>query len=358
MAIMNYHYECYEELLVDGPLPNEGTLSGKDGEFQFKMIDDGIAIYNSSMLGTGFATVTGELIHVPKTINDIPIVELHQNVDREDAKDLGIEANNLKRIWLKIGNYLHLDKPKETNDFLIGLATILMRDKELSQNDMDEIGINLFQKASHLDYFRIKCDRKCRLDLPPATEVCVDAPTIEIRSVPCCVKKARFTGSVYPESYDYFDGMVIKNDCFAGNSELDLIEGTLYGTNGWIFTDCKSLKQVHLGNGIEKIPPHAFENCVSLSDLYVPDTVTEIGKYAFSGCVNLKTIHLPSNIKTIPEGAFIGCSSLRKCFLSDSIEEIESKAFAGCSSLTKPWIPKNIRIIAEDAFDNPSWCKY
>lgn len=357
---MNYHFVCYSDLLVDGTLPNEGTLSGKEGEFQFKMLDDGIAIYNSSMLGSGFAPATRGAIYVPKTINDIPIVELHQNVDRYKAMDLGIEAGNLKRIWLTIGDYLHLDDAKAAKNSLnplVGLAMILMRDMELSSNDTDKIKITQWYDTP-VDYFSIECDRKCSLVLPSATEVCIDAPAVVIEGVPSCVKKARFTGRVYPDKFAYFKSTIINNDCFAGNGELSLIEGTLYGEDGWIFSNCKSLKQVHLGNGMKKIPPHAFENCVLLYDLYVPDTVTEIGKYAFAGCTGLKTIHLPSNIKKIPEGAFMGCSSLRKCFLSDSIEEIESKAFAACNSLTKPWIPKNIRMIAEDAFDNPSWCKY
>lgn len=352
---MNYHYERYGELLVDGDLPNEGTISGREGEFKFKMVHDGIAIYNSSMLGSGFAPATRGLIYVPKTVNDIPIVELHQNVDRGEAMELGIEANNLKRLYLKIGDYLDLADAKETNAGFANLAMILMRNEAKKQNDTDEIEIILWKEDYHVDYCRIECDRKCRLDLPSATEVCIDAPTIVIKSVPCYVKKARFNGRVYPYRYDYYKEIVTNNNCFAGNSELSLIEGTLYGENGWIFYNCESLKQVHLGNGIKKIPSHAFENCISLCDLYVPDTVTEIGKYAFSGCTGLKTIHLPSNIKKIPEGAFLGCGSLRKCFLSDSIAEIESKAFAGCNSLTKPWIPRNIKTIAEDAFDDPSW---
>ena len=359
MAIMNYHFVRYDELLVDGTLPMEGTLLGKEGEFQFKMLDDGLAVYNSSLLDSGFGPPARGSIYVPKTVNGIPIVELHQNVDRDRAMDLFIDAFNLKRIYLTIGDYSHHEDGKGSDDSLERLISIMMRYYEApDQKDTDEIGINLHTQAGHVEYCRIKCDRKCILNLPSATEVCIDAPEIVIKSVPCCVKKARFTGRVYPDKYDYFGDLVIHNDCFAGNSELDLIEGTLYEENGWIFSNCKSLKQVHLGNGMKKIPPHAFENCVLLSDLYIPDTVTEIGAYAFSGCTGLKTIHLPSNIKRIPEGAFMGCSSLRKCFLSDSIEEIESKAFAGCTSLTKPWIPKNIKTIAEDAFDNPSWYKY
>ena len=96
MAIMNYHFERYDELLVDGTLPMEGTILGKEGEFQFKMLDDGMAVYNSSLLGSGFGPPASQSIYVPKTVNGIPIVELHQEVDREKAMDVCIEANNLK----------------------------------------------------------------------------------------------------------------------------------------------------------------------------------------------------------------------------------------------------------------------
>ena len=125
--------------------------------------------------------------------------------------DVCIEANNLKRIYLTIGDYSHR---KGSDDSLERLISIMMRYTAPNHNDKDEIGIRLCNKARHVEYCRIKCERKCILNLPSATEVCIDAPEIVIKSVSCYVKKARFTGRVYPDKYDYFDGMVINNDCF------------------------------------------------------------------------------------------------------------------------------------------------
>ena len=70
---------------------------------------------------------------------------------------------------------------------------------------------------------------------------------------------------------------------------------------------------------------------------------------AFGGCEYVKEIHLSDGIVKIPKGAFSNCKSLTEIIIPESVTEIE-KAFAGCDSLLTLTIPRNVAYIANDAF--------
>lgn len=118
------------------------------------------------------------------------------------------------------------------------------------------------------------------------------------------------------------------------------------------FKGCRSLKEVHLHNGLENLGVRAFEDCSSLEDIYIPDTVNFLGVATFSGCISLKRIHLPDRTTRIPDRLFYNCRSLEKCFLPDGIRRIDAHAFDGCESLRNPWIPKELKEIGDGAFAN------
>ncbi|MBO5094275.1 MAG: leucine-rich repeat domain-containing protein [Lachnospiraceae bacterium] len=44
------------------------------------------------------------------------------------------------------------------------------------------------------------------------------------------------------------------------------------------FTDCESLREVSIENGVTRIGDYAFFNCISLKELTIPESVTEFGK--------------------------------------------------------------------------------
>lgn len=116
------------------------------------------------------------------------------------------------------------------------------------------------------------------------------------------------------------------------------------------FSECSSLKQIVMHNGLQNLGYQAFVNCTSLEDIYIPDSVQSLGSETFSGCVNLKTIHLPEEIIVIPKNFLKDCRSLGKCFLPNSISKIEESAFEGCVSLQSPFIPNNMKKIEKNAF--------
>jgi len=354
------HQKNYREFEVEGELPDEGVLKGKEGEFRFRRIPDGIAIYESSLLNSGFVYPgSPDDIFVPTSINGIPVVELHQTVRMESKYPFTIENGGIKRLFLNIQTQSLKEQIGESDNALGAWLIYMLRE----QKNMNQSEKNLTVKfdfcgnpIQQVEYCSISCDRTLILHVPRTNVLSVNAQKVVIRGdIPKCVKEMTFSGKVYPFYEPGWDYDTPNNRCFEGLEELEVIEGSLSGRDGWSFSGCSSLKSVHLSNGIENIPAYAFENCKSMSDIYIPDTVEQIGKYAFSGCTSLQTVHLPSKLIKVSEGLFQGCSLLEKVFLADTIEVIENYAFEGCTNMRKPWIPKNIKHIDENAFPVDGW---
>jgi len=108
------------------------------------------------------------------------------------------------------------------------------------------------------------------------------------------------------------------------------------------------LKEISLGNGIEKIGDYAFHGCASLSYLKIPDAIKEIGKYAFWDCTSLKEISLGKNITIIGESAFNNCNSLTDLYIPDLIKEIGDGAFYSCQNIQSIKIGKGIEKIGKN----------
>lgn len=77
------------------------------------------------------------------------------------------------------------------------------------------------------------------------------------------------------------------------------------------FYNCVSLREVTIGEGLEKIDEYAFKGCVYLSDISLPDSLKEIGANAFKDCNRLTKIVIPLNVEEIGMYAFEGCASIR-----------------------------------------------
>lgn len=360
MFIAEYsHSRSYYHFEVPDKLPEEGILKGKEGTLRFKRIQDGFAVYDSTLLNSGFV-YPGSVddVYVPDTINNIPVTELHQTILLKSRYPFAIESGNLKRVFIKIGK-AHLEEQVRSaeNGLEVLLAYMFREQEDMNQkNSSVEVEINFCNPTRQVELCSIICDDKLVLHMPSAKAVEVNAYKTELRgSIPNCVERMAFSGKVYPFIERGWDGDEPNNRCFENLKNLRTVEGTLSGDFCWSFSNCNSLESIHLSNGVKRIPAYAFSNCCALKDLYIPDTVLEIGDYAFSGCANLVSIHLPSSLKKISKGMFHDCKFLKKVYLSDAVEIIEDCAFAGCISLRKPWIPQNIKYIAETAFPVSEW---
>ena len=352
--------DFYYHLEVPGKLPSEGKIwqhspDEKDRELTYRRIEDGIAVYDSTLLTSGFLYPgTPYDFFVPQTINGVPVTELHQTFYPEYFNGT-IENIGLKRVFIEVNSRIDLTQMRfdRSNGSDFGLAVLAAYSRELSdKNEILDCDVRVLPgNEEPLDFCLIKSDYNLNVSVPNAKKVKIKANRIVLRGeVPDGVEEVIFIGAVTPSVECDWDAEIYSNTCFENHKKLRVVDGSLGGENGWSFRGCEALERVHLSEGILRLPPYAFEGCRSLTDLYVPDSVTEIGEYAFSGCTSLRTVHLPSKIKKIKEGTFQNCSSLKKVFLSDEIEAIEDHAFAGCTSLRKPWIPKNIRFLSDTAF--------
>ncbi len=342
-------------VLVDEVMGDEGILVGQWGRLHYRKCNDGFSIINSYFKGSGFYVGPSSVdMYFPKTINDIPVIEVRQDVSIASKHPIVIEGGSLKRVFLNISYKSFSREMSEASQPMSALIMHMLRDQEGTNQEESALNIELdFCNASNsVEYCEISCNRSCILEPVSTVELKVNSPKVVLRGKAYKkLKRAIFSGKVYPSVELDWEGYYQEINHFSELNELKEVDGSLRGDTCWSFKNCISLERVHLSEGIKKIAPYSFYNCSSLTDLYIPDTVTEIGEYAFAECKGLRTIHLPSDILAVSKGMFKNCSSLQKCFLSDSIEVIEDEAFAGCVSLKRPWIPKNIKKLSDTAFD-------
>ena len=112
----------------------------------------------------------------------------------------------------------------------------------------------------------------------------------------------------------------------------------------------KSLEEVVLNEGLQKIGPFAFNGC-SLPCINLPSTVTEIGDSAFLGCDSLRNIVFNNGLKKIGVYAFRYCRSLQSIILPSTLVQIGPYAFGECTRLRDVAIHEGIQKISSNAFN-------
>ena len=117
------------------------------------------------------------------------------------------------------------------------------------------------------------------------------------------------------------------------------------------FSGCENLESFDLKN-VGMIGEGAFSNCSSLDNISIPEGISIIEDTAFFDCSNLKSIDIPKSVTEISDGAFSGCTSIQNIDIPDNISRIGSQSFSGCSSISNLTIPEDIKMIGESAFSN------
>ena len=186
----------------------------------------------------------------------------------------------------------------------------------------------------------------------------------------------------------------IENSIFSNCTlESVIIPATVTSINTYAFSNCSSLKEINIGDGVLCIFPSAFKGCNNLTQLTpkssekidisdngyliknnvtfiypknntrdvtgnitIPEGVTEISMGAFWGA-SLTNITIPNTVTTIRENAFTECSSLTSITLPDSVTSIGNSAFSNCTSLTSVIFGENpsLTTIGDYAF---RYCGY
>lgn len=100
----------------------------------------------------------------------------------------------------------------------------------------------------------------------------------------------------------------------------------------------KTLSAAEIPESVESIGECAFASS-GIQEIVIPDSTTQIGTYAFSGCKSLTQITLGTGINKISYGLFKGCRSLSEIIIPETVESIGGRAFADCKSLTSLIVP-------------------
>ncbi len=104
------------------------------------------------------------------------------------------------------------------------------------------------------------------------------------------------------------------------------------------FKDCKSLREVVMGDKIETIDSYAFDGCVNLREIKLPDSLTEIGDRAFAG-TSITEIVIPETVTKIGSHVFDGCTALKTMVISAALADNLS-CLAGSDENSAPPLEK------------------
>ena len=101
---------------------------------------------------------------------------------------------------------------------------------------------------------------------------------------------------------------------------------------------------------VKAIAENAFYSCRSISDITIPTGTEKIGRLAFGSCTSLKKVNLPEGIKEIGSSAFSYCSKLSEIDIPEGVESIEGDTFIYCSTLNSVKIPSTVKSTGNGAF--------
>lgn len=193
------------------------------------------------------------------------------------------------------------------------------------------------------------------------------------------------TDIVIPSQYDGKFVTSIGEYAFSNCVSLENITlpDGLTSIGKWAFQNCASLTSITLSDSLMNIGERAFSICQSLTSITIPDSVTSIGERAFSGCTNLgitvsennpnycsingvlynkdqtelisahgaiQAIVIPDSVTSIGEWAFEGCQSFESITIPDSVTKIGKGAFSDCQSLTSITIPNSVTSMGDYVF--------
>ena len=104
-----------------------------------------------------------------------------------------------------------------------------------------------------------------------------------------------------------------------------------------LFYNCRSLRKLHLSEGLTILPKNLASYCNNLTELNLPVNTVSIGASAFSSC-NLESVTIPRNVVTMGKEAFSSNSNLKEVYLNSHCWNMDN-TFVGCTALQKIVLP-------------------
>lgn len=107
----------------------------------------------------------------------------------------------------------------------------------------------------------------------------------------------------------------------------------------------RSITELEIPEGVEKIGAYAFDNCKALSSAIIPESVTYIDSYAFHDCSSLKSIDIPDSVSIMKQSVFHGCVNLESVKLPSELTALDANLFYQCAKITSITIPSKVKYV-------------
>ena len=153
---------------------------------------------------------------------------------------------------------------------------------------------------------------------------------------------------VFPEGFEKLDRAV-----FASCTRLTgkvVLPSTIKEIGEAAFWRAK-ISSINFPEGLEKIGDAAFSGC-RLEEAYLPNSCQDLGIFAFHLNLKLKEMHLPDGIERIPNNLADACISLCHVNIPSSVKSIGKEAFQNCGLLNDVDLPLGLERIEKDAFQS------
>ena len=149
---------------------------------------------------------------------------------------------------------------------------------------------------------------------------------------------------------DYKEAYVDSGVFYVKDTDADT-GNDFYYVGGYRFdtpTDVTILSKIN-GIPVTYIAERVFEDCEYLTSVTIPDSVKEVYDYAFLNCKNLKTVTLGKGIDFIGNCAFYG-TAIESITIPGSVKTIDQDAFGDCKNLKTVTLGEGIENIYDWAF--------
>ena len=117
--------------------------------------------------------------------------------------------------------------------------------------------------------------------------------------------------------------------------------------------ESSDLESVIIPGRVSLIAEKAFYNCTSLNSITLGDGIENIDKYAFANTA-ISAIEMPSTISSVGDYAFYSCDDLSEVLLSTNLTELGASAFANCIALEQIALSPRIQILGKQVFSGCS----
>jgi hypothetical protein len=393
----------YTSRLVSGLLEYKGEYYFDGFEFSFGFGSDTENVNASSdfeIVGKELVRYKGQegIVVIPEGIDTLGASAFWNNTYVKEV----VLPSSLKRIggdcFYYCTNLERVTIPKNVwimgNNPFAGCPKLSLKNE--SEHFVLEDGVLYDKDKTMIIYFPVN-DKRTKFAIPEGVScigkhcffACDNLEKITIPSSVIRLENNPFSGCTklniknYSPYYHFENGVIYNKfkttiiGCLNG-SQIERFEMpdsvTLISRNS--FWNCKGIKHLVIGEGVNRIGYNPFANCENLlleskspyfpcengiifnkdktqilcatnkavgKSFSVPDGIKSINRGVFSGCVDLEEFDF-GKAQYIDKSSFTNCKSLKKLYIPDTVKYIGEWAFSYCTSLEFVSIPKHTKI--------------